>query len=98
MRSQGEITLVTLGPLTNIALALAREPRLPNATRGLVMMGGVIRAEGNLTPVAEFNVHTDPEAAKAVFAAGFNLTMAGIELSRGAARLRQILAGYGEES
>jgi purine nucleosidase len=89
MRSPGEITLVTLGPLTNIALALAREPRLPKAIRGLVMMGGTVRAEGNLTPVAEFNVYADPEAAKTVFAAGFDLTMAGIELSRGAARLTE---------
>lgn len=87
MRSPGEITLVTLGPLTNVALALAREPRLAKAARGLVMMGGAARAAGNVTPVAEFNIHADPEAARAVFAAGFDLTMAGIELSRGAARL-----------
>jgi purine nucleosidase len=89
LRSPGEITLVTLGPLTNIALALAREPRLPKAARRLVMMGGAARAADNVTPVAEFNVHADPEAAKAVFAAGFNLTMAGIDLSRGAARLTE---------
>jgi purine nucleosidase len=85
----GEITVVTLGPLTNVALALAREPRLARAARGLVMMGGAARAAGNITPVAEFNIHADPEAAKVVFAAGFRLTMAGIELSRGPARLTE---------
>ncbi|MGD9890625.1 MAG: nucleoside hydrolase [Dehalococcoidia bacterium] len=89
MRSPGEITIVTLGPLTNIALALVREPRLPKAVRGIVLMGGAARAADNVTPVAEFNVHADPEAAKAVFRAGFSLTMAGIELSRGAARLTE---------
>jgi purine nucleosidase len=89
MRSPGEITLVTLGPLTNIALALAREPDIARAARGLVMMGGTARAMGNVTPVAEFNVHADPEAAKRVFAAGFDLTMVGIELSRGDARLSE---------
>jgi purine nucleosidase len=87
MRAPDEITLVTLGPLTNIALALAREPRLAEAARELVMLGGAATAMGNVSPVAEFNVHTDPEAAKAVFAAGFRLTMIGIELCRGPARL-----------
>jgi purine nucleosidase len=87
MQAPGEITLVTLGPLTNVALALGREPRLAEAARELVMLGGAATAMGNVTPVAEFNVHADPEAAKAVFAAGFRLTMVGIELCRGPARL-----------
>lgn len=87
MARPGAITLVTLGPLTNIALALAREPELAQATRELVMMGGAAHAGGNVTPVAEFNIHADPEAARAVFAAGFRLTMIGYELCRGPARL-----------
>jgi purine nucleosidase len=87
MRAPGEITLVTLGPLTNVALAIAREPRVAEAAREMVMLGGAASATGNVTPVAEFNVHADPEAAKAVFAAGFRLTMVGIELCRGPARL-----------
>jgi pyrimidine-specific ribonucleoside hydrolase len=53
----------------------------------VVVLGGAATAIGNVTPVAEFNVHADPEAAKAVFAAGFRLTMVGIELCRGPARL-----------
>ena len=89
LRAPGEITVVALGPLTNIALALAREPRIVEATGELVILGGAVQASGNVTPVAEFNVHADPEAARAVFAAGFRLTMVGIELSRGPARLTE---------
>jgi purine nucleosidase len=65
----GEITLVTLGPLTNLALALEREPALPRLLRGLLIMGGAYRAPGNTTPTTEWNIHVDPDAAKAVFAA-----------------------------
>jgi len=65
----GEVTLVTLGPLTNLSVALDREPSLPNLLAGWVMMGGAFRAPGNTTPTSEWNVHVDPHAAKAVFAA-----------------------------
>ena len=65
----GEVTLVTLGPLTNLAVALDREPSLPNLLAGWVMMGGAFRAPGNTTPTSEWNIHVDPHAAKAVFAA-----------------------------
>jgi purine nucleosidase len=63
----GELLLVALGPLTNIALALALEPELPRLLRGFVWMGGAIRAQGNTTAVAEFNAYADPEAAASVF-------------------------------
>jgi len=65
----GEITLVTLGPLTNLARALVHEPALPELLKGWVMMGGAYRAPGNTTPTTEWNLHVDPDAAKAVFAA-----------------------------
>ncbi len=65
----GEITLVTLGPLTNLAVALEREPRLPRLLRRHVLMGGAFGASGNTTPTAEWNIHCDPEAAKIVFRA-----------------------------
>ena len=65
----GEILLVTLGPLTNLALALEREPSLPSLLRGWVVMGGVFRGAGNTTPTSEWNIHVDPDAAKACFAA-----------------------------
>ena len=64
-----EITLVTLGPLTNLALALAREPALPGLLRDVVIMGGAYRAPGNTTPTTEWNIHVDPDAAKAVLGA-----------------------------
>ena len=64
----GEIELVTLGPLTNLALALEREPDLPRLLRRWVLMGGAYGAPGNTTPTAEWNVHVDPDAAKLAFA------------------------------
>ncbi len=66
-RRPGEITLVTLGPLTNVAVALQREPQLPVLLRRLVAMGGAFRVPGNTTPTTEWNIHCDPEAARAVF-------------------------------
>ncbi|MCJ7709508.1 MAG: nucleoside hydrolase, partial [Chloroflexi bacterium] len=67
-RRPGEITLVTLGPLTNLAIALLMEPRLPRLLRRWVAMGGAFRVPGNTTPTTEWNVHCDPEAAKIAFA------------------------------
>jgi purine nucleosidase len=65
----GEITLVTLGPLTNLALALEREPKLPRLLKSWTLMGGAYAVPGNTTPTAEWNVYVDPDAAKAAFAA-----------------------------
>ncbi|HKB28412.1 MAG TPA: nucleoside hydrolase [Candidatus Limnocylindrales bacterium] len=65
----GEILLVTLGPLTNLALALDRERALPTFLGGYALMGGAYRVPGNTTPTTEWNIHVDPDAAKAVFAA-----------------------------
>ena len=65
----GELVLVATGPLTNIALALLREPALPRLLARLVLMGGAYREGGNVTPAAEFNIWHDPEAARIVFRA-----------------------------
>jgi purine nucleosidase len=65
----GEITLVTLGPLTNLAIAVLAEPRLPRLLRRWVAMGGTFRAPGNTTPTTEWNIHCDPEAARICLAA-----------------------------
>lgn len=66
--SPGELSLVAIGPLTNVALALKLDPQLPEKYRELIVMGGAIRAMGNTpNPSAEFNVYTDPEAAMIVF-------------------------------
>ncbi len=68
-RRPGEITLVTLGPLTNLALAVLREPALPRLLRGYALMGGAFGVSGNTTPTTEWNLHCDPDAAKVVFRA-----------------------------
>jgi len=68
-RRPGEITLVTLGPLTNLAAAIQLDPRLPALLRGVAVMGGAFGAPGNTTPTTEWNVHCDPEAAQQVFRA-----------------------------
>ncbi|MEX1296385.1 MAG: nucleoside hydrolase [Candidatus Limnocylindrales bacterium] len=65
----GELTLVTLGPLSNVAVALEREPRLPTLLRSLVMMVGAYRAPGNTAPTMEWNAGVDPEALAATIAA-----------------------------
>jgi purine nucleosidase len=66
-RRPGEITIVTCGPLTNLAVALLREPELPVLLKGWVLMGGAYRHAGNTAPTTEWNIHCDPEAAKIAF-------------------------------
>jgi len=63
----GQVTIVALGPLTNLARAFARDPSLGEMVGQIVMMGGTLTGAGNMTPAAEFNVYCDPEAARAVF-------------------------------
>ncbi|HYU50419.1 MAG TPA: nucleoside hydrolase, partial [Candidatus Limnocylindria bacterium] len=65
----GEVTLVTLGPLTNLAVVILLEPKLPRLLRRLVLMGGTYRVAGNTSPREEWNIHCDPEAARIVFRA-----------------------------
>ncbi|MGI8423990.1 MAG: nucleoside hydrolase [Chloroflexota bacterium] len=77
----GALCLVAVGPLTNIALALQRDPDLPRHVRRLVVMGGAATVAGNVTPAAEANFHNDPEAAEQVFRAGFDLTMIGLDVT-----------------
>jgi inosine-uridine nucleoside N-ribohydrolase len=73
------ITLITLGPLTNIALALSKDPTIVPLVKEVIMMGGSVSG-GNASPAAEFNVYVDPEAAKIVFEAGWPLTMVGLDM------------------
>ncbi len=68
-RRPGEITLVTLGPLTNLAVAVLREPELPRLLRRVVIMGGSYRSPGNTAPTTEWNISVDPDAAKVVLTA-----------------------------
>jgi inosine-uridine nucleoside N-ribohydrolase len=94
MASDGDITLVPVGPLTNIAMALRREPRIVDRTRGVVLMGGAY-TRGNRTPAAEFNILADPEAAAIVFEAGWPLTMVGLELTHQAGASQQVIDEIG---
>jgi len=81
------IEVITLGPLTNLALALAREPRIAANVSRCVVMGGAPCCVGNITPAAEFNVWVDPEAARIVFLSELPLEMIGWHLSRHEAAL-----------
>jgi purine nucleosidase len=76
----GQITLVATGPLTNIALAVKREPRLADWVREFVIMGGSA-GRGNVTPAAEYNIWADPEAAAAVFRAGWTVVVLGLDVT-----------------
>jgi purine nucleosidase len=93
----GEITLVATGPLTNIALAVRREPRLVTQVRDFVIMGGSA-GRGNVTPAAEFNIAADPEAAAIVFGAGWTVTMVGLDVTyqaRATAGVQERMRGLG---
>jgi inosine-uridine nucleoside N-ribohydrolase len=88
LAAPGEITLVPIGPLTNIALAVRREPRIAQQVREVVIMGGALRVPGNVTPGAEFNIYVDPEAAHIVFHAGWPLRLVALDVTMQARLLR----------
>ncbi len=75
----GKLLLVALGPLTNLALALKLDPTLPQRIARLVVMGGAVTCQGNITPAAEFNIYFDPEAAHIVFEAFERIDLADWE-------------------
>ncbi len=93
----GQITLIAIGPLTNIALALRRYPQLVSQVGNFVIMGGSA-GRGNATPAAEFNIAADPEAAAIVFGAGWPVTMIGLDVTlqaRVTAAVRDRMRGLG---
>jgi len=99
IRSNPGVVLVTLGPLTNVAKALARAPEIAGQVGRCVVMGGASCTVGNVTPAAEYNVWVDPDAARAVFRSGLPIEMVGWELCRGAATLSEkemdMVRGFG---
>jgi inosine-uridine nucleoside N-ribohydrolase len=76
-----EVTLIPIGPLTNIATALMLDTELAGMVKGIVLMGGSLSG-GNITPAAEFNIYVDPEAARMVFQSGIPITMVGLDATR----------------
>jgi len=81
-RSVEPLTLIALGPLTNVALALALDPVALRRLARVVVMGGAVDVPGNVTPTAEFNIHVDPEAAERVLAAGLTLDLVPLDATR----------------
>lgn len=77
----GEITLVAIGPLTNLALALQEDPALPDLVAGVVMMGGAVRVPGNVSPRGEANIWNDPHAAEKVLAAPWKTMLVGLDVT-----------------
>jgi len=81
MSNPGEFTLVAIGPLTNVALAIRKEPRVVDALKEIIIMGGAIRHEGNTTALAEFNTYVDPHATHIVFHAGIPTTLVPLDVT-----------------
>lgn len=79
--SPGELTLIAIGPLTNVAAALDNRPDIAEAVPEIIVMGGAVGVRGNITPHAEFNIHEDPWAANAVFESGIPVTLVGLDVT-----------------
>jgi purine nucleosidase len=97
----GSVTLATLGPLTNIAMALVKAPEIVPHVREIVMMGGAYFEVGNITPAAEFNIFVDPEAADVVLTSGIPVVMAPLDLTHRMLATRERLdriAGLGNRA
>ncbi len=93
MASDGDVMLVPTGPLTNIGLAMRREPAICRKIKHISLMGGAW-GFGNQTPSAEFNILVDPEAARIVFESGVPITMCGLELTHQAKATPDIIARF----
>ena len=81
LKSENPMTIIAIGPLTNIAILLSTYPEVTDYIKEIVLMGGST-GRGNVTPLAEFNIYCDPEAAQVVFNSGLPLTMIGLDLAR----------------
>lgn len=100
-RHPGEVTVVAVGRMTNLALALEEAPEIAELAKGVVIMGGAFGEPGNITPAAEANIFGDPEAADRVFAAGWPVTAVGLDVTRPVvmtrAALEALAAGGGPD-
>ena len=97
LRHPGEITIVALGPLTNVALALALEPRIESQVAEVVIMGGSYAAGGNLTAAGEANIVHDPHAAERVFAASWPVTLVGLDVTNAVIMTSSYLDGLARD-
>lgn len=101
IEANARLVLVTLGPLTNVASALAKRPDIAGKVSRCVVMGGAPCCEGNVTPAAEFNIWVDPEAARVVFHSGLPVELIGWQLCRGEAALNpaeiEMISGWPSE-
>ena len=88
----GAVTLIAIGPLTNLALALELEPQLPDLVEQVIVMGGAVFRPGNITPAAEANIICDPHAAEQVFSASWPLTLVGLDVTMQLVLERAVLA------
>ncbi len=97
LASQGkQITLCALGPLTNIAMALAKAPQIAGRIKRIVLMGGASFEGGNITPAAEFNIYVDPEAADMVLSSGVPITMIPLDVTHQALATKPRLGAIGQ--
>ena len=88
------VTLVPIGPLTNIAKAFAQAPDIIDRVQEIVLMGGAYFEVGNITPAAEFNIYVDPEAAKAVFGSGVQLTVMPLDVTHKALTTKERIDAF----
>lgn len=98
IRANPGVELVTLGPLTNVALALSQAPEIAGMVSRCIVMGGAACTVGNITPAAEYNIWCDPEAARMVFRSGMPIEMVGWETCRGDANLTEDEMRYYKET
>lgn len=80
-RYPGELTIIAVGPLTNLALAIEKEPGIVTLVKEVIVMGGAVTVPGNVTPYGEANIVADPEAAAVVFGSGLPLTLVGLDVT-----------------
>ena len=95
MASDGDITLVTTGPMTNVGMAMRMEPKIIDKIKEIVFMGGAY-TNGNVTPAAEFNIIADADAAYVVFTSGVKITMCGLDITRKVLCYPQIVERMGK--
>ena len=80
--NKGQLVLAPIGPLTNIALAIKKEPNLKSWVKSIHVMGGAVNVPGNVTPFAEFNIYCDPVAANEVFSSGMDIKLCGLDITQ----------------